>query len=80
MKGRDMNKATHALALLAGCLAGAVTTIILFSECFVRECDNLEESGFHCSRCHSHTDYQPKEPFRFCPMCGALCMKRGRVL
>jgi len=41
-------------------------------------CENLSNDGsFTCSNCMSHTDYRPKVPYRFCPMCGAYVIKEA---
>lgn len=78
--GEAMSKLTHAFALTAGCAIGILAMAVIYAQCFFRTCENLHESGgFECSWCHSHTDYHPKTPFNFCPICGAYCGRRGRI-
>ena len=74
-----MSKATHALAFTVGTAIGFFAMAVLYAECFWSKCENVAESGFECSRCGSHTDYEPKVPFRACPMCGACVVRRERV-
>ena len=75
-----MSKATHALALVSGCAMGFMAMAVMYAEYFWKTCENVHEGGgFECSRCHSRTDYEPKVPFRFCPICGAF-VKRGESI
>ena len=75
-----MSKATHALAAAIGCAAGFMAMAVIYAECFFRVCENIhEDGGFECSSCHSMTDYEPKTPFRFCPMCGASVKGEWRI-
>ena len=68
-----MTKATHALAFVAGFTVGVFALAIVYAKCYFRTCENVDPDGFECSNCGSHTDYRPKAPFRFCPICGAFC-------
>ena len=64
----------------AGVAAGFLAMALLYSQTFFRTCRNLRESGgFECSECGSHTEYEAKVPFVFCPMCGAFVMKRREI-
>ncbi len=75
-----MSKATHALAAAVGCAAGFMMMAVIYAECFFRTCENEHEGkGFKCSNCHSMTDYEPKTPFRVCPMCGAYVKKECHI-
>ena len=68
-----MTKATHALAFTAGLAAGIMALAIVTANCFWRTCENMDDDGFECSECGSHTDYAPNVHFNFCPICGAFC-------
>ena len=74
-----MSKATHALAFAAGTAIGFLAMAVVYAECFWQTCRNKAERGFECSRCGSHTDYEPIMPFRVCPMCGAYVVRRERI-
>ena len=75
-----MSKVTHALALTSGCAIGYMAMAVVYAAFFWRTCSNVHEGdGFYCSNCGSHTDYKPKVPFRFCPMCGAFVSRKERM-
>lgn len=58
-----------------GCVVGFAALTMLYANFLFKTCENLSnDGGFTCSSCMSHTDYRPKVPYRFCPMCGAYVM------
>lgn len=64
------------LAFAAGCAVGVFALAIVYAEQFFRTCENLSDDGsFTCSNCGSYTNYKPKVPYRFCPICGACVIK-----
>ena len=61
-----------------GCVVGFAALTVLYANQLFKTCENLSnDGGFMCSSCMSHTDYKPKVPYRFCPMCGAYVMKEA---
>lgn len=75
-----MSRAACVLSATAGVAAGFLAMASLYSKTFFRTCRNVRKSGgFECSECGSHTEYEAKVPFVFCPMCGAFVMKRGEI-
>lgn len=53
---------------------GLAVGVLICADTLLKTCENVSEDGFTCSRCKSHTDYEPKVPFRFCPICSAYVM------
>ena len=69
----------RAIMFAAGCVVSFVALTVLYANHLFRTCENLSTDGnFTCSNCMSHTDYRPKVPYRFCPMCGAYVIKEAR--
>ena len=64
-----------AVGFAAGFAVGIFSLAVSYANSFFKTCDNLSDEGFTCSNCMSHTDYKPKAPFRFCPICGAYVVK-----
>ena len=61
-----------AIMFAAGCVVGFAALTVLYANHLFKTCENLSTDGsFTCSNCMSHTDYKPKVPYRFCPICGA---------
>lgn len=61
-----------------GCFVGFAVLTVLYANQLLKTCKNLSNDGrFTCSNCMSHTDYRPKVPYRFCPMCGAYVIKEA---
>jgi predicted amidophosphoribosyltransferase len=61
-----------------GCVVCFAALTMLYANFLFKTCENLSvNDGFTCSSCMSHTDYRPKVPYRFCPMCGAYVIKEA---
>jgi len=61
-----------------GCVVSFAALTVLYANFLFKTCENLNvNGGFTCSSCMSHTDYRPKVPYRFCPMCGAYVIKEA---
>ena len=62
-----------------GCFVSFVALTVLYANHLFETCENLSNDGsFTCSNCMSNTDYRPKVPYRYCPMCGAYVIKETR--
>ena len=69
----------RAAAFLAGAAIGILAFSLPCASFAWRTCTNESENGFTCSFCKSFTEYEPKAPFRYCPMCGSAVIRKEEV-
>ena len=75
-----MGKVSILLAATAGCAIGFLAMAAMFASTTWRTCEDIRDGeGFKCSKCGSHTDYEPLVDFRFCPMCGSYVIRKESV-